>query len=122
MSGKLFRDSVIGFVVTEIRSENAREGGFIMVRPIAMDYEGLINDEDLILEGADAAYEAERVIGVIPAAPGTYQTWGVVDDADRCEPLGYEFPGVDHPEREEVRQALMQKNRKRGGVADEARD
>lgn len=101
---KIFRDPVIGFMVTEIRRKDVREGAFVTVQPISMNYEGLANDEELELAGADQLHEPERVIGIIPAAPGIYQVWGVIDGAGKCEVLGYEFPGIEPPDWEELRQ------------------
>lgn len=106
---KIFRDAVIGFMVTEIRRRDVREGALVTVQPICMNHEGYANDDELELAGADQLHEPERVIGIIPAAPGTYQVWGVIDSTGKCEVLGYEFPGIEPPDWEEIRQEMEAK-------------
>lgn len=105
------RDAVIGFIVTEVRPARANPEArrLIMVRPICMNYEGIPDMTDFELAGPDRMWEEEKVLGVIPAAPGVYQVWG--DVGDECKELGFEFPGADHPDWEEVRQEMVRQTK-----------
>jgi len=84
----IWENAVIGWLVIRVKSQ---PGCFIMVKPLTVDWQGILNDKDLDLSDED------EVVGVIPAVPGTYEVWGQTEDG-RLEPLGYELPGVLHPD------------------------
>lgn len=115
----ILRDAVIGFIVTEARPARSHSAGpLITVRPISMNFEGYTDDDELELAGPDRMWEQERVVGVIAAPPGAYRVLGVI--GDQWKELGYEFPGADHPDWEEVRQETARISK--GGKPGEAQD
>ncbi|MCL6447617.1 MAG: hypothetical protein K6U04_05600 [Armatimonadetes bacterium] len=94
---EFIKDAVIGFLVTKVPYFQPKRGEpthFVSARPVAFNWEGLVN-EYLDLE------EGETVIGVIPAPPGTYEVWGEMPDGT-MEVLGYETPGAYTPDWNEV--------------------
>lgn len=105
MSETVFKDAVIGWVVLKCRLYHNKPGKpeyFLSVMPLAVNWEGLLDDSGLDIENGD------EVITVIPAAPGTCQVWGAMESGE-CVVLGYEIPGAYTPNWEEL---VREKQRK----------
>jgi hypothetical protein len=93
---EFIKDAVIGFLVTKVPHFQPKRGEpthFVSVRPLTVSWEGMEKDVDL--------EEDEKVIGVIPAPPGSYEVWGFLPDG-KGQVLGYEFPGAYAPDWNKV--------------------
>ncbi len=104
MPDEIFKDAVIGWIISKCKIQRDSEKYFIHAAPLAVSYEGILDEDDLNGDLND------EVISVIPASPGTYQVWGVMPDGI-CEVLGYELPGAYSPDWQEL---LKEKKSKRG--------
>ena len=87
----IIKEPVIGFIVSAAEREDGSK--FLWVTPISLNWEGLLNDEDL-----DALVSKASVLGVLPAPAESYKVCGSDAHNDERKALGFEFKGCYHPE------------------------
>jgi len=95
---KIYRDAVIGYVVTQGSYSDGFSGDVIRhidVIPIVGDNEGFF--EDLLKKTIPDDVE---VIGVLPAPQNTFKIVGCLKDHISVLDLGYEFEGATNPDWE----------------------
>jgi hypothetical protein len=118
--GRLWRDAVVGWVITRSKEafcdadmtgilddDGDRRYYALSVIPIALDTEAFTTQNCRLFED-----EKVQVIGVIPAAPGTCEVSGKVvrDGVSYIETLGYEIPGGDKLNWEELIREREERN------------
>ncbi|MFZ3384111.1 MAG: hypothetical protein WA144_09315 [Candidatus Methanoperedens sp.] len=87
----IIKEPVIGFIVSAAEREDGSK--FLWVTPVSLNWEGLLNDEDL-----DALVSKASVLGVLPAPAESFKVFGSDEDITELKPLGFEFKGCYHPE------------------------
>ena len=87
----IIKEPVIGFIVSA--TERVDGSKFLWVTPISLNWEGLLNDEDL-----DALVSKASVLGVLPAPAESFKVFGSDAQDDGPKALGFEFKGCYHPE------------------------
>ena len=87
----IIKEPVIGFIVSAAEREDGSK--FLWVTPVSLNWEGLLNDEDL-----DALVSKASVLGVLPAPAESYKVFGSDVGDDEPKALGFEFKGCFHPE------------------------
>ena len=87
----IIKEPVIGFIVSATEREDSSK--FLWVTPVSLNWEGLLNDEDL-----DALVSKASVLGVLPAPAESYKVFGSDAEGDEPKALGFEFKGCYHPE------------------------
>ena len=87
----IIKEPVIGFIVSAAERDDGSK--FLWVTPISLNWEGLLNDEDL-----DALVSKASVLGVLPAPADSYKVFGSDAQNDELKALGFEFKGCYHPE------------------------
>ena len=87
----IIKEPVIGFIVSAAERDDGSK--FLWVTPISLNWEGLLNDEDL-----DALVSKASVLGVLPAPAESYKVFGSDAQDDELKALGFEFKGCYHPE------------------------
>src|SRR3989337_1611029 len=65
----IIKEPVIGFIVSAAERDDGSK--FLWVTPISLNWEGLLNDEDL-----DALVSKASVLGVLPAPVESYKVFG----------------------------------------------
>ena len=87
----IIKEPVIGFIVSAAERDDGSK--FLWVTPVSLNWEGLLNDEDL-----DALVSKASVLGVLPAPAESFKVFGSDEDITELKPLGFEFKGCYHPE------------------------
>ena len=101
----IIKEPVIGFIVSAAEREDGSK--FLWITPVSLNWEGLLNDEDL-----DALVSKASVLGVLPAPAESYKVFGSDEDINELKPLGFEFKGCYHPEwRRELKEKLHLNNK-----------
>ena len=112
----VYKEHLLGFVLIKTKYITNKEGGsdnpnrkgethFIRSEPItvAMDcHEGIDG-----LYSADLRSDVDEIVGIVPAQSGSLAVYKW--DADGCggdDLIGYEFPGVEHPDWNKVIQSM----------------
>lgn len=88
---RIWREPIVGWVV--IVERNPDGTGFVRCEPLAIDQDGLLDQQDEI-----DLPTGSSINGVLPAAPGTFKVWLCRANEKYFRSVGFEFPGVDNPD------------------------
>jgi len=81
----IYRETIIGWQV--VRSKNDKKN--IWLYPIKINWECFVETEELD--------DDDELFCVIPAAPGTFDVYGMLKEPCFDHSLGLELPGAYHP-------------------------